>query len=724
MVIILQQSVDNGRHFISTVVEEDFDDLLLEGTTTSSPITVGNSSDNNNNNRPIHHQGIPTNSTGTTRSSCSSRSSSSFSLTSQHSLSEKSAIYKQRIDSLFGRTQAANNAATRFNFNGIPEQGNNLRKYTDGIFNNSCFPTNQNFFLANRSSSSPASESASATESIDTITNRRRPQEFRLFTSSDDDDEEDYQKISDINKNISSIVTDSLNNFSYLNINIPTSSKRSANNNNNAYNNNNVTSVNITSDDKINTLCTMADDENGLEVVATQVDPGYNNNHGIPAASAACSSNTTSISNNIMSKERLENGQNSSSSSAASSSSPTFNGCDLRFTVDYLGSTTVEGNTTALEDLQLPLCNLYMNFLTGKNILSGQLAITKDGLRFEARKLRLVNSFTTIAVWAAIKFVAKGCNNNKDRQPECAFMPLISDPEGQDKGRLFWPMNDELIHVYKTKYLESTSGTTNSFRNPPIFACVMREGSYSLECHAFICRCAEDAIVIAANLYQSLVDKMKNGCCQGGRSGNKEGESGYGTLTRNSPSSHPNPNSQSPSASSSASSCSLLLQSSSTENNNNNNNITTKLSPIEVCCEKTNSNQTTDEFRKKIGHRVMFSDSSEPLLIPVRPPRRNNNNNKKKHLTERNCKGNLKRFKSEDSILLKMPQRRISINKGSNSNNHHHNNINYRPQYVKNMKRVKITTPEEESSSSSSDFHMNESIDQVLDRIINPGGMR
>lgn len=96
----------------------------------------------------------------------------------------------------------------------------------------------------------------------------------------------------------------------------------------------------------------------------------------------------------------------------------------LKFSVEYLGSVPVKGNTAALQDLQAPLRLLYLNYLTNTNMMNGQLAITSDGLRFEAPKIRLVNPFTTIAVWAAVKFVGRG----EPIPNECAFMPLISDP--------------------------------------------------------------------------------------------------------------------------------------------------------------------------------------------------------------------------------------------------------------------------------------------------------
>ena len=74
-----------------------------------------------------------------------------------------------------------------------------------------------------------------------------------------------------------------------------------------------------------------------------------------------------------------------------------------------------------------------------------------------------------------------------------AFLPLISDPEGRDKSRLFHDLESET---------EVELAADNP--HPPIFACVMRrQGSHKqLECHGFVCNSSEDAIIIAANLYQ------------------------------------------------------------------------------------------------------------------------------------------------------------------------------------------------------------------------------
>ncbi len=47
--------------------------------------------------------------------------------------------------------------------------------------------------------------------------------------------------------------------------------------------------------------------------------------------------------------------------------------------------------------------------------------------------------------------------------------------------------------------------------HPPVFACVMRRTGVpkQLECHGFVCTSSEDAIIIAANLYQALLETMK-----------------------------------------------------------------------------------------------------------------------------------------------------------------------------------------------------------------------
>ena len=80
----------------------------------------------------------------------------------------------------------------------------------------------------------------------------------------------------------------------------------------------------------------------------------------------------------------------------------------------------------------------------------------------------LFNPFSTIAVWAAVRFVinksgqteAQNLNENhhneqKDDNYSCAFLPLISDPGEDERKRLFMPMSEELKQVLvkrKMKY--------------------------------------------------------------------------------------------------------------------------------------------------------------------------------------------------------------------------------------------------------------------------------
>ena len=74
----------------------------------------------------------------------------------------------------------------------------------------------------------------------------------------------------------------------------------------------------------------------------------------------------------------------------------------------------------------------------------------------------LFNPFSTIAVWAAVRFVINKSttvsgnmpnnnnDNNNDRDDEdysCAFLPLISDPGEEERRRLFQPMSDNLKQI-------------------------------------------------------------------------------------------------------------------------------------------------------------------------------------------------------------------------------------------------------------------------------------
>lgn len=105
--------------------------------------------------------------------------------------------------------------------------------------------------------------------------------------------------------------------------------------------------------------------------------------------------------------------------------------------------------------------------------------------------LEQLNSFPTIAVWSAVKFVL--------HEETYAFLPLITDPDNMDKQALFRALDDD-----EKNYI-------NDDHHSPLFAVVMRKTGVHkrLECHGFVCQTSEDAIVIAATLYKSLMAHMK-----------------------------------------------------------------------------------------------------------------------------------------------------------------------------------------------------------------------
>ena len=175
--------------------------------------------------------------------------------------------------------------------------------------------------------------------------------------------------------------------------------------------------------------------------------------------------------------------------------------------------------------LQRPLKDLYFKWRALRNLgqtnLPGTLEINDTGLTVQyIREMHkgvqeIFNPFPTIAVWAAVKFVHK--RDLVQSEPQIgprggvvaggnyvlhryAFLPLISDPEGNDKSRLFHELDGE-------HEVELAADSPH----PPLFACVMRRtgGQKILECHGFVCATSEDAIIIAANLYQALLETMK-----------------------------------------------------------------------------------------------------------------------------------------------------------------------------------------------------------------------
>ncbi|XP_063923910.1 uncharacterized protein LOC135138021 isoform X1 [Zophobas morio] len=173
------------------------------------------------------------------------------------------------------------------------------------------------------------------------------------------------------------------------------------------------------------------------------------------------------------------------------------------FSVDYLGSVGLTEKVTSLAGLQTPLKDLYFAYkktTKAKKALTGRLEISSHGLKVqyqgEKGDLEQLNSFPTIAVWSAVKFVIQESQKVKTY----AFLPLITDPDNIDKKALFRELSDN-----ERKYITKEA-------HSPLFAVVMRKIGIQkqLECHGFVCQTSEDAIVIAATLYKSLMAHMKS----------------------------------------------------------------------------------------------------------------------------------------------------------------------------------------------------------------------
>ncbi|XP_022227931.2 uncharacterized protein LOC111077819 [Drosophila obscura] len=174
------------------------------------------------------------------------------------------------------------------------------------------------------------------------------------------------------------------------------------------------------------------------------------------------------------------------------------------FDVTCLGSLPLKDKVTSLQGLQEPLRQLYLSEVSKKKLSSGSLDICATGLRVKISTVPMpkggsgpddseahITPFHNIAVWSAVKFVISADDGG------AAFLPLITDPENIDKTALFQPLSaSEQMAVEHSIHVHA-----------PIFAVVMRSASSPkiLECHGFICKSTEDAIVIAATLYQSLM---------------------------------------------------------------------------------------------------------------------------------------------------------------------------------------------------------------------------
>ncbi|KRF83222.1 uncharacterized protein Dvir_GJ23180, isoform C [Drosophila virilis] len=170
------------------------------------------------------------------------------------------------------------------------------------------------------------------------------------------------------------------------------------------------------------------------------------------------------------------------------------------FDVTCLGCLPLKDKVTSLQGLQEPLRQLYLAEVTKKKLKSGSLDICATGLRIKISGMSSTSSedsdanitpFHNIAVWSAVKFVISETDGG------AAFLPLITDPDNIDKTALFQPLSaNEQLAVEQSEHMHA-----------PIFAVVMRSANAPkiLECHGFICKSTEDAIVIAATLYQSLM---------------------------------------------------------------------------------------------------------------------------------------------------------------------------------------------------------------------------
>lgn len=85
-----------------------------------------------------------------------------------------------------------------------------------------------------------------------------------------------------------------------------------------------------------------------------------------------------------------------------------------------------------------------------------------------------MNSFPTIAVWSAVKFVIQESGSMlHGKDLSYAFMPLITDPDNMDKQALFKGLEEP-----EKKYIVNE-------QHSPLFAVVMRKIGVQrqLECH-------------------------------------------------------------------------------------------------------------------------------------------------------------------------------------------------------------------------------------------------
>ena len=130
----------------------------------------------------------------------------------------------------------------------------------------------------------------------------------------------------------------------------------------------------------------------------------------------------------------------------------------VKHRIEYLGAVPLGNKATNLQALQMPLKELYFKNKAlqslGHSNLPGTLEISDTGMKIQyIRELHkgvqeIFNSFPTIAVWAAVKFVHKSVIlPSGERRQKFSFLPLISDPESTERTRAFYDLDYEEVSV-------------------------------------------------------------------------------------------------------------------------------------------------------------------------------------------------------------------------------------------------------------------------------------
>lgn len=128
----------------------------------------------------------------------------------------------------------------------------------------------------------------------------------------------------------------------------------------------------------------------------------------------------------------------------------------VKHRIEYLGAVPLGNKATNLAALQMPLKELYFKNKAlqslGHSNLPGTLEISDTGMKIQyIREMHkgvqeIFNSFPTIAVWAAVKFVHKSAIlPSGERRQKFSFLPLISDPESTERRRTYYDLDYEEV---------------------------------------------------------------------------------------------------------------------------------------------------------------------------------------------------------------------------------------------------------------------------------------